>query len=294
MDADHALRAVGAVANGFDDDALGADHFFAAGNLLPFARAQDEAHQQHGERGEWKRDGDRGAEADSAGGVRRANQEESAEKHGDDAACGENAMTCKFRFENKHPQRQQDQKNPRDIYRKDLHRVEREDETNATRDAGRDHAGMRELGVEAEDADDEKKEKHVGRDDAREEFLARREFEIGARWIRQRKRDFRAVEAGDFAAVELAQQVVFGRRNDVDHFGVERFLFGEGFGVGDGGGGENRIAVALVGVAAKEGERVVVDFLAHRFVDGHGVAADDHHGRSCASVRAGGHRGDVG
>ena len=108
------------------------------------------------------------------------------------------------------------------------------------------------------------------------------------------ERDFRAVEAGDFAAVELAQQVVFGRRDDVDHFAVERFFFGEGFGVGDGGGGENRVAVALVGVAAEEGERVVVDFLAHRFVDGHGVAADDHDGRSGAGVRAGGHGGDVG
>ena len=153
---------------------------------------------------------------------------------------------------------------------------------------------MREFGVKAENTDDQQKEKHVWRNDARKKFLPRGEFEVGACWIRQRERDLRAVEARDFAPIELAQQVVFGSCDDVDHFAVERFFFGEGFGVGDGGGGESWIAIALVGVAAEESERVVVDFLAHRFVDGHRIAADDHDRRSGACVRAGRHRGDVG
>ena len=108
--------------------------------------------------------------------------------------------------------------------------------------------------------------------------MRERNFWRGESSKSERQRDLGAVEAGDFPAVELAEKIILGTRDEVDHFAFERFFFGEGFGVGDGSRGKNRVAIALVGVAAEKGERVVVDFLAHRFVDGHGVAADDHHG----------------
>ena len=48
----------------------------------------------------------------------------------------------------------------------------------------------------------------------------------------------------DGAAVELAQQIVFGGGDQINHFLVEHFFFGEGFGFGDGGFGYRGIAAA--------------------------------------------------
>ncbi len=111
-------------------------------------------------------------------------------------------------------------------------------------------------------------------------FWRPEKLELDTGGIGERELDFGAVEARDFAAVELAQQVVFGRRNEIDQFAVESFFFGEGFGVGDGGFRERGIAAALVGEAAKKSHGVVVDFLAHGFVDGHGVAANNETGEA--------------
>ena len=66
VDADQAFGRVLRTADGLDDDAFGADHFFGARHLFPFARTEDEAHEQDGQGGEWQSDGDRCAKADSA------------------------------------------------------------------------------------------------------------------------------------------------------------------------------------------------------------------------------------
>src|ERR1700722_14748510 len=60
-------------------------------------------HRLRGDRGggEGQRDGNCGSETDSACSIGRANEEERAEKHRNDAAAGKNAVTRKFRLENK-------------------------------------------------------------------------------------------------------------------------------------------------------------------------------------------------
>src|SRR6266404_7933464 len=153
---------------------------------------------------------------------------------------------------------------------------------------------MREFGVEAQDAEDQKNKEDVRLDDARKKFLARREFKGHANWVCQRELHLRAIETGDFAAVKLAEQVVFGISDDIDELAVERLFFGESLGIRNGGLRELRVAAALLGEAAQKSLRVVHDFASKSFVDCDRITADSNNRRGCAGVRARPHGGDIG
>ncbi len=186
-----------------------------------------------------------------------------------------------------------DQQQAREIDGQHVHREEREHKSDGAEHARREHAGMREFRVEPEDADNQKDEKDVWLHDAREEFFARGHFARDDDRMRESELRLGAVEARDGAAVELREQI-FGRGGDeIDELAVERFFFAEGFGVGDGGGGEFGVASALADVAAQVGGGIVDDFFAQRVVNLHGLAADFHDRRSGAGFRAGRHGGDI-
>ena len=175
-----------------------------------------------------------------------------------------------------------------------MHGEQGQHQSDASDHAGRDHAGMRELDVEAEDADEQEDEERVRFDDAREEALARGHIVLGELGAGEREALGFAVEARDGPAIELEEQIAGGCGDYVDEFAVERFGFGEGLGVGDGGFGELHIAAAFCGITAKKRGGVAHDFILERFVDVHDLAANFEQWRSAAGVRGGGHSCDIG
>ena len=98
MNANHTFGAAGHRGN---NHALRANQLFGSGGAFPFARAKNQAHQKNRERRKRKGGRHRNAEAYAAGGQRRANQKDGAEKHRDDATGKENSVACIFCFQNK-------------------------------------------------------------------------------------------------------------------------------------------------------------------------------------------------
>src|SRR5277367_5408858 len=175
-----------------------------------------------------------------------------------------------------------------------MHGIKREDQADAADYTGSDYAWMRKFGVKTEHAHNQEYEENIRLNDARQEFFARRELERGLHWIVQCQRDFAAVKARDGTAVKLTQEIVDGIDEEIDHFSVQGFFVGEGFGFGDGGFGQGGIAAALFRKAAKKGHGVLIYFFAKDFVELRGDAADDHNGRRRAGVGTRSHGGDIG
>jgi hypothetical protein len=199
-----------------------------------------------------------------------------------------------FCFENEHGEREKDQEDTCNIHRQQMHCVQCEHKADSTHHARGDHSGMRELRVEAEHADDQQKEKHVGRDDARKEFLAGGELELHANRVGKRQLHFSSVKTRDFAAVQVTEEIVFRIHDKIDHFPVEGLFLGEGLGVGDGGFRERGIATALFGEAAEKSSGVVGDFFSQGIVDRDRVSTDSNQRRGGSGMRAWSHCGDVG
>ncbi len=84
-----------------------------------------------------------------------------------------------------------------------MHRIEGQQGADTADDSRRNHAGMSELRVEAEHADDQKHEKDVRLDDAREEFLPAGQFKGREPGVCKRKFRLAAVETRNLPAIEL-------------------------------------------------------------------------------------------
>src|SRR4029077_7842352 len=158
-----------------------------------------------------------------------------------------------FRLQNKQPQGQQDEEHSRDVDGEKLHRVEGQHGTDTADDPRRNHARVGELRVEAEHTDNQKHEKDIGFDDAREEFLPAGQFEGSARSVRQGKFRLTAIETRNLAAIELSYEVVDPGGDEVDHLAVQGLFVGERFGFGDRGLRQRWVAPALFRVTAQEG-----------------------------------------
>ena len=91
--------------------------------------------------------------------------------------------------------------------------------------------------------------------------------------MRKRELHGRAIEARDGAAVELGEQILGRRRDEINQLAVERFFFAERFRVGNRRGRQIRIASALADVAAQIRGGFVQDFLVQRVVDLHRLPA---------------------
>src|SRR5215469_12599203 len=103
---------------------------------------------------------------------------------------------------------------------------------------------MSEFHIETKDTDEKQDEKRVGLDDAVEKLLAAAHLMNFDDRIRKLERLLRTVETRDCAAVQLSEQGAGVRSDEINEMAVQRFLFAEGFRIGDRGNGERHITAA--------------------------------------------------
>src|ERR1700732_367796 len=126
---------------------------------------------------------------------------------------------------------------------------------------------MGELRVEAKDADDQKHKKDVGLDDTREKFLPAGQLKGREPGVRKRKFRLAAIKASNLTAIQLPQQVVRRRGDEIDQLALQGFFVGKRLGIGDRSFCQRRVAPAFFRVAAQESQGVVKNFPLHGFVN---------------------------
>src|SRR5438270_698069 len=146
-------------------NAIGSNHFFHPRRRLPFSRAQDQPRQNHGKNCEGHGCRQRYTDAHSARCQRRANQEQCAQKHRNDAAERQHAVTRGLGFQNEKRQRQRDEEQPGEIHREKMHVVQRQDQADSSDYAGRNNSGMRELRVQTERTENQQEKENIRLDD---------------------------------------------------------------------------------------------------------------------------------
>src|SRR5215467_5988247 len=82
----------------------GSDQLFPSCGCFPFSRTQYQAHQHHRENTKRQRSRQRDSQADTAGGQRRANQEQRAQEHRNNATERQDAVAWRFGFEDEEGQ----------------------------------------------------------------------------------------------------------------------------------------------------------------------------------------------
>ena len=132
---------------------------------------------------------------------------------------------------------------------------------------------MRELGVQAEHANQQQDEKRVGLDDACEKALSRGHRQSGDLRTRQRELGRPPAKTRDRAAVQFSEQRLAGVGDQIAQSAIHGFPFGERLRISDGGFGQRDVAAAALGIAAQVGGGVV-ELLFERVVNGHQVTAD--------------------
>src|SRR5260221_9463442 len=167
-----------------------------------------------------------------------------------------------------------------------MHRVKREDRTDSADDAGGDYAGMGEFGVQAQQGHEHQKKENVRIHDIGEEAVARGEMEFIEAVIFESEFYGFTVEALDFTAVQLVQEVGVVAGDEVNKMSRQGFIFSECLRIGDGSFGEFWIAIALFRETAKERRGIVIYFLAQDFVDGNGKSAGEKNRRGRPGARA--------
>ncbi len=153
---------------------------------------------------------------------------------------------------------------------------------------------MTELGVQAQDADDEQDEQNVRLGDFAEPALAGGHGHLLARGPFQRQCHAVAVKERNGAAIEPGQQVVRVCGNQVNQLAVQRFLFAECLGFCDCLLCQLDIAAAPGGNAADVGGGIIGGLAAKRFVDVYGRAANHKNRRRSTCGGARGHGRYVG
>src|SRR5262249_55874002 len=146
--------------------------------------------------------------ANSARGQRRANQEHSAQQHGDNATEKQDAMAGELRLQYEERDSEQYQKHTGEIHRQQLHGIQSEQRADSANHAGSDYSGMGKFGVQAENANDQQDEEYVGLNDSGEEFLPPGQFKLRQGVVVQGQLCRFSVEARDFAAVQGMQEFV--------------------------------------------------------------------------------------
>ena len=144
-----------------------------------------------------------------------------------------------------------------------------------------------------QDAAEEEEKENVGVHNPGKKFLAGRELKFVGGGMIQGELDGRAVEAFDFPAVQLFEEIRVVFRDEVDQVPCQGFIFGEGLRIGDRGFGELGVAPALLGEAAEKRRGVVVEFFAQHFVNWNGKSAGEKNRRGSAGMRARSHGGDI-
>ena len=215
---------------------------------------------------------------------------ECAEDEAGDAGEGEDAVACEFDFEDDEDGCGGEHEQGGVADGEEVEGEDGEEDHDGAERAGNDGAGDVEFQVDEERAADEQEKGEVGVGEEAEEALADGGFDGDDLGVAQGQSDGRAVEAGDFAAVEGGQELIVIWRDEVDEVLGEGFVGGVGFGAADGVFGDLDVAAAPGDVGAEEGGRVVFHFLLHGVVGGAGF--EDGVGR--AGVGALGHGGDVG
>ena len=179
-------------------------------------------------------------------------------------------MARVLRFKDKQGECEGNQEQSRQIDRQQVHREKREQERDRTDDAGRDQAGMRELGIDTDEPDQQQDEEHIRLNDAGEEALACRHLEVDDLWMREHETARPSIEARDHPAIEPNEQILSRVRDEVAELAIERFFFGESLRGGNRGFCQRDIPAAPGRVAAQVGRGVVDDLVLHRLVDRHG------------------------
>ena len=198
-------------------------------------------------------------------------------------------MTRKFRLEQEQRQRQENQKHSGDIHRQDVHGVKRQQQADAANDARREQSRMCEFRVETQHAENQQNEKNVRLHNPRQKPLAQGQLKGRAHGVAQFQFRLRAVKSFDRAPIELVEEFLGRRNNQIDELAVERFFLGESFRIGHGCLGQRHVAPALAGKASQVSRGIIRDFSPQRFVNLHRKRPDADERRRCPGVRPGRH-----
>ncbi len=203
-------------------------------------------------------------------------------------------MTRSFRFKYEKRQGQRNQKQARKIDGQKIHGVKCENQANSPNDSRSDHSRVRKLRVESQDTENQQHEENIRLHNPRKKSLPRRKFEGRARGILQRELCLGTVESRNCTAVQLPHEIIGRTHDQIDHFPVQCFLFGEGAAFRDGLLRQRRVASASLRETPQKRCGIGVDLLSKGIINLHGQkTTNGHDRRSRTRMCSGRHRGDV-